>query len=570
MKLQYFFLLIFAVFSFGACNSIPDTAGNLPESPNDPNPQNPPKFISEPKFTMAPNPDTPLAGILEFETDKPTRVVLQIQNQTDSWSINFDEFQTFHSLMVLGFHPGKTHSIQISIFDEDGNSNSEGASSSEKNSTLPETTLLVETDPLPAGFPPLQVVISNPAKMEPGFTLFNMRPRGDNFAFGNLQVIVNNKGEVVWYRLARGTDLRQLPNGNILALDPRRNLYEADMLGNVIRKWHVAGTPGVTEDSIPVDTLAFHHDVFPLPNGNFLMLSVEIRQIENYPTSETDPDAPTETAAVAGDVVVEFTPEGQIVQEWAMLDLLDPLRIGYTSLGGYWNSSFPDETDGTRDWSHGNSVFYDPTNNSIIVSLRQQDAVIKFSRATGDLIWIIGPHENWDMAQFGAYLFTPITPTAEAPFEWNFHQHAAMVTSQGNILMFDNGNFRASPFDPGLSFDDSYSRAVEFSIDEDMMEITQVWQFGKYLDPALFCNIVGDADLLPTTGNVLVTFGGIVTDKFGNPMEGGKRATRIIEVSHEEPAEVVFHLSIIDPTDSLSNGWFSYRAERIQSLYAPK
>jgi hypothetical protein len=53
-----------------------------------------------------------------------------------------------------------------------------------------------DTPPLPDDFPPLQVLVSIPEAMEPGFTLFNIRPAvGDS----RMLVIVDELGDVVWY-----------------------------------------------------------------------------------------------------------------------------------------------------------------------------------------------------------------------------------------------------------------------------------------------------------------------------------------------------------------------------------
>ena len=57
----------------------------------------------------------------------------------------------------------------------------------------------------------------------------------------------------------------------------------------------------------------FHHRVNLLPNGNMLILTMEIREFTDWPSSDTDRDAPLETAKLAGDVVVEFSPDGTVI-----------------------------------------------------------------------------------------------------------------------------------------------------------------------------------------------------------------------------------------------------------------
>ncbi len=158
------------------------------------------------------------------------------------------------------------------------------------------------------------------------------------------------------------------------------------------------------------------------------------------------------------------------------------------------------------------------------------------------------------------YLLTP----DGTPFEWEYHQHAPVITPQGTLLLFDNGNFRASPFhEPPVEDEDNYSRAVEYRIREDSMEVAQEWEYGTDAAERLYARAVSDADWLSSTGNVLVTFGA-VTFIDGVPPNGA--AVRIIEVSHGLPAEKVFELSIA-ASDPGSRGWRTYRSERINDLY---
>jgi arylsulfate sulfotransferase len=516
-------------------------------------------ITSPPVITMGPNPSVPLAGILEVSTDEPTRVTLEVSDGTSSWSIAYDEFNTDHSLMVLGFHPGKTHTIQVNVIDKAG------------NETTAQSPLQIAIDPLPADFPPIEVPVSQPEKMEPGVTLFRV-----NRLEVRLFVAVDETGEVVWYYrpdgvLEFGRHPRRISNGNLMITGSAFKIVEMDMLGNVVQMWQPFSTPESekVEGSTLIGTAMggdpqlVHHDVFEMPSGNFLVLGTELRSLDNYPTSETDPGAPTETANVVGDVIVEFSRDGTVVNEWKLLDILDPYRIGYDSLFGSWDFFYMDVVGGTRDWARANAVIYDPSDDSIIVSARHQDAVVKFLRETGDLVWILGPHENWNVP-FDQYLLTPVG----TDFEWPYHQHAPKITANGDILLFDNGTYRASPFDVKTDAEDNYSRAVEYSINEKAMEITQVWEF---IDPDLFSPVLGDADYLPNTGNVLITYARIETDpSIGNPptfVIGNEPSARIIEVTHTTPSEKVFELTITDDDFTVPVGWTVDESERLPSLY---
>jgi arylsulfate sulfotransferase len=215
----------------------------------------------QPVLIMAPNASTPLAGLLELQTSDLSRVSIVVSDGIDQWNKDFDEFNTDHSLPVLGFKPGRNYTVTVRVLDIDG------------VDLIEPAVFEVTTNPLPENFPEINVT-STPELMEPGVTLFE--------AAGFL-VAVNETGEVVWYHQIQfqggflDRDVRRMMNGNLLLLLPRNRIVELDMLGNIINLWHSAGSFEGDEGSIPVDTLAFHHEVFEMQSGNLLVLSVEFR-----------------------------------------------------------------------------------------------------------------------------------------------------------------------------------------------------------------------------------------------------------------------------------------------------
>ena len=267
-----------------------------------------------------------------------------------------------------------------------------------------------------------------------------------------------------------------------------------------------------------------------------------------------------------GDVVVEFARDGSIVHQWKLMDMLDPYRVGYDSHNPTWNNWAYTEVDGgTLDWAHGNSLFYDESDDSIVVSFRNQDAVVKFSREMGKLIWIMGTHDGWK-APWKPYLLEP-----QGGLAWQYHEHAARMTPGGTLLLFDNGNYRHWPPGEKQKAQDSYSRVVEYAIDAKARTVREVWKYGGPGDEIFFSPFISEADLLPRTGNVLVTDGGRIRDKEGNASDdirGGQHWARIAEVTHTSPPQKVFELVIGNPDKENTLGWAVYRSERLAGLYA--
>ncbi|HKX12633.1 MAG TPA: aryl-sulfate sulfotransferase, partial [bacterium] len=434
---------------------------------------------------MAPNPDTPLSALLEAKTDEPASLQITVDDGERAWAIPVSPFSEIHRLTVLGFQPGRNHQVRIRAQDQAGN-------------VTEWSALDAVTEPLPPDFPSFSVQ-STVSKMEPGITLFRITGRDARVDFGTYAMAVDEEGKIVWLHRGDVVDMEKSSDGNLLIQGGKR-ISKIDWLGNILQEWGSDADPG-GPGAIPVDTRAFHHEVLEMGDGNLAALSLEVRSLPDYPTSDSDPLAPTETAAVVGDVVLEFTLSGEILREYKLLDMIDPYRIAYFSLVGLYNAIFPEFPGGTRDWSHGNALVYDSKDDAFLVSMRHQDAVIKFRRSNGELIWIMGPHENWDVVEFGPYLLAPTN--LGAGFFWQYHQHAPMILPNRNILLFDNGCFRASPFDTRLPDDQNYSRAVEYRIDESAMTIEKVWEYGE--EEGLYADFVGDADYLPRTGNVLIT-----------------------------------------------------------------
>lgn len=522
------------------------------------------KFTSGPTVTGNPHPSVPLAAVVQCSTNRPAVASVRVEDGQRAWSRSFGEQPAVdHELPLLGLRPGRTHRIRVIV-------------------RVPQSDAVLESDwldytppPLPDGFPPLRVTVSNPSQMEPGVTLFNVFQWVNNDANENVGLIVavDESGDVIWYyRIEHPvSDVRRLSNGNLLYLrahrsQPWTSITEIDMLGRVVQRWSAAGR--VAEplpNSVPVEVDTFHHNAVELPSGHLLALSTELRRLNEYRTSESDRFAPRASAQVVGDVIVEFRRDGSIVNRLPLLDLLNPYRIGYGSLGGFWNMRvYREVPGGTRDWSHANSLQFVPADDSLIVSLRHQDAVVKIDRKRGTIRWILGNHEHWG-AKWKGYLLNPV-----GHVEWPYHQHAPLWSPDGRLVLFDNGDYRATPFEEPMPAEESYSRVVEYRIDEDAKTVEQTWEYRGEAGERFYSPLFGDVDRLPHTGNLLITDGGRVEDRRGQPtndIPGDRQWARVFEITRTKPAKKVFEL-VVDEQPGSRVGWSIYRAERLPSLYA--
>jgi arylsulfate sulfotransferase len=505
-----------------------------------PAPGSKPQFVTPPAVQLLSDSAAPLSGTLTLSCDRPVRVALLLDNgRTTRLIYETDAFATGFSLPVLGLRAAATNRLSVIVTDEF------------YMQTVWPFPLEILTDSLPEPFPAIVTTVSDPARMERGITLFSVSQLNVGYILA-----IDEAGEVVWlYRQPINgiADIRRIANGHLLFTDAEGGA-EIDMLGNVVSRWHPRQFPQTVSNAIQVDAETIHHEISENDHGTVLTLSTELRSLPDYPTSETNPAAPTAPAIVVGDVVLQFDRIGRVVQYWSLLDILDPYRIGFNSLANV--GFYPELRGQTRDWSHANAVIHDPSDDSFIVSVRHQDALVKIDRSTGQLIWILGTPDGWKMP-WSRYLLTP-----KGPLQWPYHQHAPTITPRQTLLLFDNGNFRRRPTEPLPTL--NYSRVVEFAVDRAQMTAEQLWAYGGPDDELFFSGALGDADWLPITENILVTDG----FKAADATNSGFWA-RIFEVTHTTPASKVFEVLIRQrPGTNLS--WIVYRAERLASLYPPQ
>ena len=256
-------------------------------------------------------------------------------------------------------------------------------------------------------------------------------------------------------------------NAGQLGLDFKVNYEKISYFDKINKSWII-----VNEYMIEIDTLkcingytADYHDMIILPNGGYILqaydsISVDMSQIIN---------GGNENALIITLILQEFDFNNNLIFEW---DAFDHLNIAnYTNL---------DLTQSFITWTHGNSIEIDNDSN-IILSNRKSSEVIKIDRITGSVIWYLGGPNN----QF-TFLNDPLNGFSK--------QHDVRRLSNGNIMVFDNGN----EHNPQLS------RAVEYSLNEVNMTAELIWNYSHPL--GLVGSAMGSAQRLPNN-NTLINWG---------------------------------------------------------------
>ena len=257
-----------------------------------------------------------------------------------------------------------------------------------------------------------------------------------------------------------------------------------------------------------IGVIGLHHDVLELDNGNFLSLAYSFQSVD-YPDV-----GPTLTA---GDVVAEFTPQGDLVWQWDSFDDLDPQYITEPVTGGPV-IIHPQTGELAYDWTHANGIVLSPDGTSVIVSVRHQDWLVSIDRSSGDMQWRLGPGGDFSLSEG----------------DWFYHPHSPQWQDDGSLLLYDNGVGR--PDVPETA------RVVRYALDLDALTAAELWEDD---DQSFSSPFAGDCDTLPRSGNILVTDSAIFTDRAITP--------RIRELDPDADPMTVWELGF-------PPGHFAYRA----------
>ena len=416
---------------------------------------------------------------------------------------------------------------------------------------------------LPKGFPPIKIHKCDTSSREPGYMIVSLgkdvRAISATSDFEAL-VALDRSGEVVWFWQSEAAlmDVKLTPRLTLLIVTTDGCIQEINAAGETLRKWYTIGRrPKDIDGGVPVNTLYFHHAAQELPNGNLVALSIAHREFDNYALDQASPHGDKGKRTLVGDTLVEFRPDGTIVNEFSFFDILDPYRFVYGLDAPFWTNA--EVVPEGADWTHANGLIYDPTDDSFIITVRHQDCVIKIDRQTGALIWVLGVPDGWQ----DKWLDKLLKPVGETT--WHWHSHDPSILRDGSIMIFDNGAAGAIPPKPQTDINSCISRAIIYRVDEGAMTVEQSWSFGEKKHTAPYSMYVSGAYELPATGNIFVTFGGITLTKGSlertNLPPAGHSSVELFEVTHEENPEILFHAEINNRDSDEEKGWAAFRAE---------
>ena len=373
-----------------------------------------------------------------------------------------------------------------------------------------QKVLNIKTDKLPDDFILPSKVIKDESKLSNDLYFFTPSSKGYTCAYD-----VN--GDVRWYLDERAIwEINRLENGHLLLSTERlvndpyysTGLYEIDMLGKIYMEYSLPG--------------GYHHDYFEMKNGNILVA-----------TDDFD-------SGTVEDYIVEIDRNtGNIVKRFDLKDVLN-MEDGKNE---NWTK---------YDWFHNNSIWYDEKTNSITLSGRHQDIVINIDYDTGKLNWLLGDNTNFS-DEYQKYFFKL------KKGEWQWSQHAAMITPEGYVFLFDNGNNKSKNKDEYVKAENSYSRGVMYKIDTKNMSAEEVFEYGKERGSEFYSPYISDVDYLDDDHYIIHSGGisykdGVIQNQPAGIANSDTLVSDTVEILDDE---VIFEMIL--PTNN-------YRVEKM-SLY---
>ena len=402
--------------------------------------------FENPMIKLNPYLIAPLSAVVLFHTKEPTAVTVTVHGKESQGNLTHTyPKERIHILPIYGLYPDLENNVEIKLYN--GKSN----------------LIKIKTDKLKACEDEL-------IKMDTTYEYLK-----DELIFvapviSGLPTAYDYKGDIRW-RLDIPTifDMSRLKNGNIIIGSERRlqdiyfstGLYEMSMTGKIYTEYKVPG--------------AYHHDQFEMSDGNLLIVSDDLH-------GETVEDV----------IVLMNRQTGEIMKTWDVNDVIDASKVPISKTGD------------AHDWFHCNGVWYDEKTDSITLSGRHSDVIINLDFDSGGLNWIIGDPTNWE-GSMQKYFFTPV---GDGDFDWQYEQHACLITPDGDVMCFDNGHWRSKDPHNFLLNKDNFSRGVRYKINTEDMTIQQVWQYGKERGDEFFSQYICNVEYYGE-GHYMVHSGGI-------------------------------------------------------------
>lgn len=478
------------------------------------------KYTSDhPYIKVNPYGTSPLSALVLFQTKTASKISIEVVGKTAKTSIkNTGEktYTTQHSLSILGLYADYQNKVILTITDQSGKST--------------KKVLTIKTQPLPEAIQKMTLKVSknNKTKMSIGDSQLTFLVRSTQYPLG-----LDADGEIRWYSTNYVQHIfKTLSNGHLLYLTKPNNseliyndLVETDFMGRVYQEYTFSNETRNNESSNDKEeTTIIHHDAIELPNHNLLL-----------------------TVSDGGGKYIEDTMVELSMKTGKVEKVIDLKRLLLAK--DYKNYESTKRSDGKLDWFHQNSIDYDNSDDSIVISSRNQDLVMKLDYKTSKIKWIFSSKQASEWPLRYRHLLLKLANKSSA---FTGGQHAVTIwpTNQKNkkqLVLFNNN---VAVTNGNKETSGQYSEGTSYLVDEDKKTIKQTWSYGKSLGKTNFSNVIGSTRKLDN-GNYLIDYG----------YNNDGTTSHIVEVD-PKTNKSVFNLEF----SQFGVKGYAYRAERF-SLY---
>lgn len=397
----------------------------------------------------------PLSAVISFYTEEETAVTVTVFGKAKEGNIT----HTFprakeHVLPVVGLYSGFVNRVEVREYRGKVH------------------TVEIEVPDVFEGNSPVESMDTTPEYLQDDCIFLS--PSG-----AELAVAVDYAGDIRWcLNIKCVFDMKRLKNGHILMGTDRlvqmpyymSGMYETSACGKIYHEYRLPG--------------GSHHDAFEMPDGSLLCLTEDL------------------TSGTVEDMCVLIDREtGDILKTWDYKNFLEP-GLGKS---GSWSE---------KDWFHNNAVWYDEKSHSLTFSGRHMDSIVNIDFETGKLNWILSDPEGWPQEWVDRYFFKPVG----TDFEWQYEQHACLITPDGDVMCFDNHHWGSKIKENYRAAKNNYSRGVRYRINTKDMTIEQIWQYGKDRGARFFSPYICNVEYY-NEGHYMVHSGGSAYNKDGEISE---------------------------------------------------
>ena len=364
-----------------------------------------------------------------------------------------------------------------------------------------------------------------PGNDENGYVLFSSQGGDSTFLMDKCGQLVHVWGQK--YTPAYSCYL--LPNGNLL----KTGIIKDPIYG----LW--AGRGGLVEEydwdnnlvwRMPVinDTISQHHDIYPLPNGNILVIAWHsINRARAEALGRLPQYIPMDFGERSNQLwserIIELKKIGkdsaEIVWEWDILDHI--IQDVDSTLPNYGDVSLHPELmninyghqQNTADWLHANGIAYNADKDQIVLSCHNQSEiwVIDHSTTTQEAASHSGGAQN----KGGDILYRWGNPAAYKQGHDSdrilFQQHNPHwipngYPDEGKIMIFNNGNGRDSDYSSVEVISVPDFNDPNYGVNLPYEPANSDWTYKDSVPTNFFSRIISGANRLPN-GNTLICSG---------------------------------------------------------------